>query len=864
MQGVGFRPFVYRLASRLRLPGTVRNDVSGVTIEVEGNRKRLDDFIEQVSTGSPPLAQIRDIRVEVGPPEGLDGFSILASDPSSDSASDAVTGPARDPASGSEPDSVPFVCPDVATCDACLAELADPADRRHGYPFLNCTECGPRLTIIRRLPYDRPHTSMAEFPFCPRCAAEYEDPADRRFHAQPTACPECGPRLVWRGVRGHEGEGVRGHEGIEKAGIEEGDRRDALDRAVVALLQGRLVAIKGLGGFHLACDATDERAVRRLRQRKRRPTKPLAVMVADLAAARTLCRVGDHEAELLASPRRPIVLLEATGARKLASSVAPGSRWLGLMLPYTPLHHLLLSDVDRPLVMTSGNVAGEPIVHRSADADERLSPVADFILDHDRPIVTRCDDSVARVVDGRACLVRRSRGHAPEPVELPLESRVPLLAVGGQLKNVFCLVRGRSAFLSHHLGDLESGAAYRAFREGIEHYERLFDLQPVGIVHDLHPDYLSTRHARELAASRGIEAIAVQHHHAHVAACAAENGVREPVLGVAFDGTGYGPDGTVWGGEFLVADLGGFRRAARLRPVRLPGGEAAIREPWRVAAACLWDLGGPAREHPFLDSLDAEVWGIVRQMLDREINAPLASSAGRLFDAVAALAGICQRVSYEGEAAVGLESIVDEAADGVYPVEILAGDRTSDADGCTSDADDRADRPWEIDTRPLIEAVAADVAAGVDPSTISTRFHRALLTSVVAVCSGLRDASAIDVVALSGGVFQNAWLARRLPRALDKAGFRVLTHRRVPCNDGGIAYGQAAVAAARLGRETDDAVGHDAGDTLGHDAGDTVGQSAGDTAGRGVHDSVAQGRDPTIGKPVEETIERDSEVRTCV
>jgi hydrogenase maturation protein HypF len=748
VQGVGFRPYVYGLATRLRLRGFIKNVNGGVLIEVEGETHSLDRFLDELTAEPPPLARIDDLRWSSRPACGDLSFRIEPSD--------------RDE------DSPIFISPDVATCDDCLAELFDPRDRRYFYPFLNCTNCGPRLTIITGSPYDRERTSMASFAMCPECRAEYEDPGNRRFHAQPTACPACGPRLRL----------------LDSSGQPVSGRVDPLAGAVDALRRGRIVAIKGLGGYHLSCMASHPVAVAELRRRKHRDEKPFALMVPDLAAARTLCEVSPGDASLLLSPRRPIVLLRRRPGIPVDEGVAPGNPWLGLMLPYAPLHHLLLHELGGlPLVMTSGNRSDEPIAYDDRDALERLSGIADFFLVHDRPIHLRCDDSVTRVVAGAELPVRRSRGDAPSPIRLTIPCERPTLALGGQLKATFALGRGRNAFLSHHIGDLDHYEAFRAYSEAIAHYERLFGLSAECLVHDLHPDYASTRYAENHAGAR--PTIAVQHHHAHMASCMAENGLSEPVIGVAFDGTGFGTDGTIWGGEFLVGDYVNLHRAAHLRPVVLPGGEQAIREPWRMAAAYLFDAGLD------LSLLAASVTPTARNTVERIIarrfNSPVTTSAGRLFDAVAALAGVRQRVSYEGQAAIELEWLATGVEpDGAYPFEIEE----------TREEGIQESR-LVLDLRPMVVTVAEDVRRGSDAKRIARRFHSAMVEAIVGVCGRLRARSGLDVVVLSGGVFLNALLTVEAVARLAGEGFRVYRHRQVPPNDGGLCLGQLAVAAAR-------------------------------------------------------------------
>lgn len=746
VQGVGFRPFVYNLAVRLRLGGFVRNQTGSVFIEVEGEPPDLERFLAELTDHPPPLAAVTHLSWEERPTQG--------------------DGPFRIEASAADSDSPVFISPDVATCPECLAEVLDPADRRHGYPFLNCTNCGPRLTIITGAPYDRQRTTMAGFAMCSACRAEYEDPRDRRFHAQPTACPVCGPRL----------------QVLDAAGRPLATP-DPLAFFAAALCDGKVGALKGLGGFHLACAARDPEAVAELRRRKHRDEKPFAVMVPDADAAAAFVEIGAAERALLLSPCSPIVLLRKRPSAALADAVAPDNPWLGVMVPYTPLHHLLLRAVGgQPLVMTSGNRSDEPIAYRD-DAPHKLAGIADVFLVHDRPIHVRCDDSVTRVVDGLELPLRRSRGHAPAPVGLPFSCPRPLLAVGGQLKGTFALGRGRHAFLSHHLGDLDHYDAFQEFVKDVALYEQLFAIRPEILAHDLHPDYATTRYARERAARSGTVLLAVQHHHAHMASCMAEHGLEGPVLGVAFDGTGFGTDGTIWGGEFLVGDYRAVRRCAHLRYVAMPGGDQAIREPWRMALAHLADAA--VAFAPLEARLLPAEKRTVARMLERRFNAPLTSSAGRLFDAVAALAGVRDRVSYEGQAAVELEWLATAvSADGTYPHELIAPLEEG--------------APLVVDTRPLIRAVAADAARGTRAALIARRFHTALVDLIAAVCGRLRQATGVATVVLSGGVFLNALLTSEVCARLAGDGFRVYRHSQVPPNDGGLSLGQLAVAAAQV------------------------------------------------------------------
>lgn len=723
VQGVGFRPFVYGLAGRTGVSGRVGNDTHGVFVEIEGTHAQVEAFLTGLTEEAPPLATIERVTTTAAAPAGFGDFSIASSD----------TGGERNT----------LISPDTTTCDDCLHELFDPGNRRHGYPFINCTNCGPRFTIVRDVPYDRPLTTMADFAMCPPCAAEYHDPTDRRFHAQPTCCPDCGPRLHLIGGSG-----------------------DPITATASLLRAGKVVAIKGIGGYHLAVLADHEPAVAALRQRKHREDKPFAVMVSDVDEASLLCVLDPVAVTLLTSRRRPIVLLERRGS--VAPSVAPGNRQLGVMLPYSPLHHLLLKAVGAPIVLTSGNISDEPIVYRDDDAEERLGDIADAILTHDRPIHVRTDDSVVRPFGGREVVLRRSRGYVPEPIPIRWPVRRPVLACGAELKNTFCLAKDRHAFVSHHIGDLENYETLQSFVEGIDHFRGLFDIDPEVVAHDLHPEYLSTKHATSLA---GVELVGVQHHHAHIASCLADNGEPGPVIGVAFDGLGYGQDDTIWGGEFLLADLAGFERLAHLAPVPMPGGTAAIRQPWRMAAAYL--------DAAYGDDLPADLdvvrrnesrWQPVLAVARSGVNSPLTSSAGRLFDAVSALLGVRDAVNYEGQAAIELEQLADLGERGAYPSGVGIG----------------------VD---LVRAVVSDLRMGIAPPVIAARFHNGVVDAIVRTCVGLRDRTGVATVALSGGVFQNLLLLSGCVNRLGDSGFRVLTHSRVPTNDGGVSLGQAVVAA---------------------------------------------------------------------
>ncbi|MGH3796049.1 MAG: carbamoyltransferase HypF [Pseudonocardiaceae bacterium] len=738
VQGVGFRPYVHGLAGRFGLSGRVGNDTAGVFVEVEGAERAVTEFLAVLPAEAPPLAVIEQVRTSPLVPTGEPGFHIVASD------------------AAGRPDTL--VSADSATCDDCLRELADPADRRFDYPFINCTNCGPRFTIVRDVPYDRPLTTMAPFTLCNACADEYHDPANRRFHAQPVCCTACGPRLRLIDAEGAELPG------------------DPIRAAAALLTGGAVLAVKGLGGYHVATLAGDAVATATLRARKHREDKPFAVMVADLDTAHRLCVVDPVGEQVLTSRRRPVVLLPRRPQAPVAPAVAPGNRSLGLMLPYTPLHHLLLRDTAAPIVLTSGNVSDEPIAYADDDARRRLTGIADAYLTHDRAIHMRTDDSVVRIFRGAELPVRRSRGYAPEPLTLARPVPRPVLGCGAELKNTFCLARGRHAFISHHIGDLENYETLRSFTEGIKHFRRLFDVQPQVVAHDLHPEYLSTKYALELADTEltDLELVGVQHHHAHIASCLADNGDAGPVLGVAFDGLGYGSDGTLWGGEFLLADLTGFRRLGHLVPVPMPGGAAAIRQPWRMAAAY---LGAEAPDE--LRKRNADQWDTISAMAERGVNAPLTSSAGRLFDAVAAILGVRDSINYEGQAAVELEQWADRTEQGSYPATVI-------------------DEPtMQLHGADLVRCVLDDLHAGVSPGVIATRFHHGVADAIVRICTTLRDTTGVDAAALSGGVFQNVLLLERTVAGLEQAGFRVLTHSRVPPNDGGISLGQVAVAAAR-------------------------------------------------------------------
>lgn len=749
VQGVGFRPFVFSLAERWQLTGFVRNDSYGVTIEVEGAEQSLHEFVIALRRNAPPLARIEQISIELLGLVGDREFVIAASQ---------VQAQRRT-----------LIAPDTATCADCLREITDPADRRYRYAFTNCTNCGPRFTIVLDVPYDRSNTTMRDFPLCEHCRREYEDPRDRRFHAQPTACAACGPQLRWS-ADAHV---------------------DPLVAAATAIAQGQIVAIKGLGGYHLACAADDEAAVSRLRQRKQREARPLALMARDETVVAQLCEVSPTAHALLTSPVHPIVLMPRRADAPVASSVAPGMQTLGVMLPYTPLHHLLMAEYAAvigqqrvaAIVLTSGNLSDEPIAYQDDDAAQRLSAIADAFLTHNRPIYMRCDDSVVTVAAGGPLLIRRSRGYTPAPITLAADLPCPILACGGHLKNTFALGRGREVFLSHHIGDLENLPTLRSFHEGIAHFERLFGITPVAVAYDLHPGYLAT----QAALAMPIEGkVGVQHHHAHIAAVLAEYGHFGPVIGVAADGSGYGPDGTVWGGEVMVATCADYTRVGHLEFLVLPGGEQAIRQPWRIAAAALAQLYGAdfARlDLPFVQQIDQAVWRVLARMIERGLNSPLTSSLGRLFDAAAALTGIGQIARYEGELAILFEQIADPYQP-PYPLPIR---EPAVAGG-----------PFRLDSLALLAALVDDLRASVEPAVIAGRVHQGVAQGLCEACRRVRAEYGLTTVALSGGVFQNVLLLESLAARLRADGFTVLIPRLVPPNDGGLALGQLAVAGARL------------------------------------------------------------------
>ena len=741
VQGVGFRPWIYRLATEQGLAGFVRNDATGVTIEAFGSEEALDAFMHRLESASPAAAAVRELRSLAIPSVPVRTFSIVHSEESTQRRV-----------------SIP---PDLPTCPACVSELFDPADRRYRYPFINCTNCGPRFTIAQDVPYDRPTTTMAAFRMCQACQREYDTVSDRRFHAPPNGCPVCGPRLA---LVTPDGKVI--------------DREDPIAAIAIALTAGQVAAIKGIGGFHLACDATSPEAVQRLRARKRRDEKPFAVMVRDLAHAEEFAQLTEEERRLLASLENPIVLATRRECGMLASDVAPRSPLVGLLLPYTPLHHLLMNDVGRPLVMTSGNLSDEPLAYRNDEALQRLAGVADLFVIHDRDIETRCDDSVARVTAGRPVVLRRARGYVPRPISVSPGVHVPVLACGALLKNTFCIGVGDSAYLGPHIGDLENLETLASFEESVARMERFLRVKPEVIAHDLHPEYLSTRHA--LGRPEAIK-IGVQHHHAHIASAMAEHGLNGSVIGVAYDGTGYGTDGTAWGGEVMVASHEGFERVATLRPILLAGGDAAIRHPWRSALALVedaFDGQAPLDRLPLFAALRSDHVTVIRQMLASRFRSPLAHGAGRYFDAIGALVLARPDSRYEGQIALEWNVVAAPVEHRQYDYEV-----------------DSRQSPWTIDLRPMVRAVVGDVLAGVSAAIISARFHNTMVSATAEVVRGAaRTHNALPVV-LTGGCFQNPRLAESLACALSSQ-FTVYLHRDVPPGDGGLALGQAVVASA--------------------------------------------------------------------
>lgn len=736
------------------MAGWVLNSSQGVVLEVEGEEARVQQFLEDLRPQAPPRASIENVTVDELPVSGEDGFIIR---PSLEKEGEFL-----------------LISPDIGTCEQCRKELFDPQDRRYRYPFTNCTNCGPRFTIIEDIPYDRPKTTMKKFKMCPECQREYDDPLNRRFHAQPNACPGCGPQLELLSSRSESRSGDTRFEPVYTP--------DPVGETIRALRAGEIVAIKGLGGFHLACDALNDSAVKRLRERKRRFGKPLAIMLSDLDEVRKYCHLSSEEAEALLRPERPIMLLHKKPDTPIAPSVAPDNNYLGVMLPYTPLHSLLLGESRMALVMTSGNISEEPIAMENEEALRRLGHIADHFLVHNRDIYSRYDDSVARIFEGELMMIRRARSFAPYPLHLPFKAP-EILACGPELKNTFCLTREEYAFVSQHIGDMENAETMEHFENTLSLYKRLFRISPEIVAYDLHPEYLATKHAKSLS---GVELVGVQHHHAHVVSVMAENGLRDKVIGIAFDGTGYGTDGNIWGGEFLVADWKSFERVGNLRYLPMPGGAAAINRPYRMAFSYLYSFWGEEVLRKKLDLWERipsqEISVMVRQ-LERKLNSPLTSSCGRLFDAVSSLLGIRDAVHYEGQAAIELEMAADKKESGIYDFSL---GRTGEGSSII------------IDTEPLMRAILRDLEEGVPVSVISARFHNTVSLFSLALCRLIREKTGLWQVALSGGVFQNFYLLSRLKRELEEDGFEVFINREVPPNDGGVSLGQAVVAYANL------------------------------------------------------------------
>ncbi|MBM3172320.1 MAG: carbamoyltransferase HypF [Chloroflexi bacterium] len=745
VQGVGFRPFIYQLATSYGLAGWVCNTSEDVKIEVQGEKRNLECFLKDLEEKAPPLAHIEDISGSYHPPADYTKFEIRHSI--------------------AQEGKYQLVSPDIATCQACRQEISDEQNRRYRYPFTNCTNCGPRFIIIEDIPYDRPNTTMRSFQMCPQCQAEYDNPLDRRFHAQPNACPKCGPQLELLDVKGKP-KGAK----------------EVIATAVRLLKEGKILAIKGLGGYLLACNATSQKAVELLRQRKRRPFKPLAIMVADIAEARKHCQISADEERLLSSTQSPIVLLWRKPESTICQAVAPNLKYLGVMLPYTPLHHILIRETGLPLVMTSGNLSEEPIAKDNDEALRRLVDIADYFLVHNRDIYSRYDDSVTLVEIGSVQLTRRARGYAPYPVRLPFHAR-EILACGAEEKSTFCLTRDNYAFVSQHIGDLENLETMEHFETTLELYKKLFRIQPEIVAYDMHPEYLSTKFALELAEkSKGVRLVPVQHHHAHIASCLADNGLESPVIGVSLDGTGYGTDGRIWGGEFLVADFKGFNRMGHLEYLPLPGGAAAIKKPYRIAIGYLLKLlGGDAlsAKLDFLKQVDPVEIDLIKRQIQTGLNSPLTSSMGRLFDAISALIGMRGEIDYDAHAAIELEMIAYDAdvGDSSYPYSVNEHDGVS-----------------VVQLKELMSAIVLDLQQGVPQAEIAARFHNTVASMIGKMCEVISAKTGIKQVALSGGVFQNRLLLRKAVPSLKSAGFSVLMNRQVPCNDGGISLGQAAIA----------------------------------------------------------------------
>jgi len=741
VQGVGFRPTVYRYAKASGLSGWVSNTSQGVIIEVEGESEKITDFLKRLKSSPPPRAEITNLVASSLPLQSDRQFRILPS------------------LSKTRPKTQ--ISPDIAVCPECLKEILDSANRRYLYPFLNCTNCGPRFTIIKGIPYDRPQTTMKEFIMCPDCQKEYHDPLNRRFYAQPNACSKCGPKLEMLSI----------------------------SQTIDLLKQGKIIAIKGLGGFHLACNGLNNQVVERLRKGKYREDKPFALMAKDLDTIKKYCEVSLKEAELLNSWKRPIVLLKKK--KDVAEQVAPNNKYLGWMLPYTPLHYLLFSKGCPPvLVMTSGNISDEPICFENKEALNRLKNIADYFLINNRDIYIRCDDSVARVFKDKEMLIRRARGYVPQPIKTGIDFKDEVLACGAHLKNTFCLAKSKEVFLSYHIGDLENLETLTAFEKGIEHFKKLFEIEPKIISHDLHPEYVSTKYAQDLKdLNPDLKTVAVQHHHSHIVSCLADNQkTNHQVIGIAFDGTGFGEDGNIWGGEFLLTDKSDYRRIAHFKYLPMPGGEMAIKQPWRMAASYLSQVYGKKfldLDIDFVRKIDKNKWQVLEQMINQKVNSPLTSSAGRLFDAVASLIGLRDEINYEGQAAIELEQIIEEKIESIYNYQAK-----KDGKGI-----------FIIDPKKIIQGIVADLKDRVSQRIISAKFHNTLADIIVTVCNKISNQTGLNEVALSGGVFQNMFLLEKAVDQLSKQGFKVYTHQKVPTNDGGICLGQAVIASSRIGAD---------------------------------------------------------------
>jgi len=741
VQGVGFRPFIYRLAQKYGLKGTVSNNTHGVEIDAEGDPASIQSFIHAINRSAPPLAFIDAIETYEIASKGYTEFVIQ-------------------PSNGSN-DRFTLISPDVTVCSDCLNELFDPDDRRYRYPFINCTNCGPRFTIIKDIPYDRPNTTMSVFPMCPDCEREYHDPANRRFHAQPNACPVCGPKVTLLDSN--------------KLPTNSGD---AILQTAILLKGGNIAAIKGLGGFHLACDATNKKAVATLRERKRRIEKPFAVMIPDIDWLARICAPTQEEISFIQSINHPIVLIRRKDNSPVCNDVAPGNNYIGVMLPYTPLHHVLLREANIPLVMTSGNISEEPIAYKDDEAFERLGDLADYFLIHNREIHMRCDDSVGAVLNNRQTMLRRSRGYVPHPVKLNIHTKQPILASGGHLKNTFCLLKNDFAFISHHIGDLENYETLRSFTEGIEHFKNLFNITPEILAYDIHPEYLSTKYALESIIPVKIP---VQHHHAHIVSCMAENNITGEVIGVSFDGTGYGTDGTIWGGEFMTATPGDFNRIAHFEHLPLPGGEKAIKEPWRIGLALLHETFGIDYKNldiPFTRSLQKQsALHLIEKMISQKLNTPVTSAAGRLFDGIAAICGISHNINYEAQAAIEFQMLADERETEHFDYDI-----------------DTSVTPWKIIWHNIVKDVSDDTRENIPVPVISGKFHNTVAAIITDITKKIKKETELQKVVLSGGVFQNALLLEKTITLLSKHNINVYTHSRVPPNDGGLSLGQAVVA----------------------------------------------------------------------